>query len=327
MSIDRLNLGLAVLLVAGLWVAGPGRTAAKTVEVEVEEEDVQAVENPKSEPAKPAKAAPAAVPVKPVKAAPAAAAPVKTPTSAPVAAVEVSPESSMPRTRVGDKVGMYYFIKSGFVVPDESKPAAAALVKGFTMDMHYSTPKTCYIEFSNAKSAAAKGDLLVVYRVATMIREPHSGFSGFWVRNLAIVKVLEVDKKRCLVEVRRSFFPFERGDKVRYYDDEMDRWKQAQTKKSLPDHPIKCYVVSVETDHQLLNQSDPIVLTAGSKKGVVEGQVFELREGKGTGLLEPRIHIPTATARVFYVGGDYSMAQILSNHVPVENGFEAHYQP
>ena len=73
--------------------------------------------------------------------------------------------------------------------------------------------------------------------------------------------------------------------------------------------------------------SDFIILTAGSKKGVVEGQKFELRKFENRADKTESLHVPVGKVEVFYAGPNYSLARILTSHIPVEAGFEAFYDP
>ncbi len=242
--------------------------------------------------------------------------------------VEDKPGSKMARVRINDKIGFYYFVSSGFLVPEESKVSSVGHVVGsFDNQVSYSTGKKTYIEVSSTKYGVKPGDLLIVYNTIYNVRESQSGFSGLYVRNLGIVKVLSVEKRRCQVEVKKTFYPFEAGDQVRFYDDELKRWKQAQVKKTLPDHPVKCYVAGGYPNMDNFNQPEFIFITAGSKKGVVEGQKFQLREVKPAGLWDPPILVERGIAQVFYTGPEYSLAQIITNNFPIQKGFEAIYQP
>src|SRR5579863_8923060 len=238
----------------------PIHSKAVTVEVEEDEEDVAAT--------------PAAVPVaskakmESVATKPQAAVPP--PSSS--AAQEPPPQAGTlkARVRINDKIGFYYFVRAGFVSRNEAQPHFIGKVAGsFDTQIAFSTPKKTYIELASSQTEVKAGDMMVVFRNVQTLDEPHSGLSGYWVQNLAIVKVLEVDKKRCLVEVVESFSPFVEGDKARFYDDEIQRWKQAQIKKNLPDHPIKCFVTGGGFNQFKYNQTDWIILSAGSGKGVV----------------------------------------------------------
>jgi hypothetical protein len=236
--------------------------------------------------------------------------------------------SHQPRVRVNELTGFYYFVKAGFVVPDDSKINSIGRIVGdVESQISYSTGKRSYIDLTSSKLTLSPGDLLVVYRDTERMEEPVSGFSGVLVQNLAFVRVIETHKNQCLVEVKETFAPFQEGDKVKVYDDEIKRWKQAQIKKNLPDYPVKCYVAGGENHRESWSQTDFIVLTAGTKKGVVEGQIFQLREFKERGWEGDPLHEPEGKAQVFYAGPNYSMAQIFSSREPVKKGFEALYQP
>jgi hypothetical protein len=230
------------------------------------------------------------------------------------------------RVRISDNVGFYYFVSAGYVTQDDSKiPMLGKIAGDFSEKMQFSTPQKTYVELSNA--IVRPGDFLVVYRVAGNINEDHAGFVGRRVENLAILQVIETQKTRCLAETKESFAPFKEGDLVKSYSDEILRWKQAQRRKELPSQPIHCYVAEGKPLLSNYSQNDWIVLTAGQKEGVVEGQTFRLRQKSETGFLAEDVHQPFGEARVFYTGPHYSMAQILTGSEPIQNGFEAWYQP
>ncbi len=244
---------------------------------------------------------------------------------------ELAPNSLMPprkRVRISDKVGFYYFVSSGFFVSDPSQLHSIAKVIGSADEsLNFSTPKRTYIELSSDHDTVKPDDLLVVFRAVHLVHEPHSGVSGYPVENLAIVKVVEVQKKRVLVEVQESFGPFQSGDRVETYDNEIKRWKQAQIKKELPPHPITCFVLGGRPDRQNYAQTDFIYLSAGTKTGVVEGQNFDLREIVDTGGMEEPLHVPRGIAQVVFTGLNYSTAQIIRSNASVKKSFEAVYQP
>ncbi len=246
-------------------------------------------------------------------------------------AARVEVGSGARRARISDDVGFYYFLKSGSVSPDPDQlPAIGKVATIESFGLSYSTPKKTYIllEPKAQKQVKAK-DLLVVYRAKEYFQEAKSGFSGYCVQNLAVVKVLEVQQRRCLVQVVESFFPFEDGDPVRLYEDELSRWKQSQVNKNLPEHAVKCYVAGGENMdiRHFWTTSDFIILTAGSKKGIVEGQEFELRKFENRLDKSESLHIPVGNVEVFYAGPNYSLARIKTSHIPVEAGFEAFYDP
>ncbi|HEY5040175.1 MAG TPA: hypothetical protein VIJ93_13995 [bacterium] len=238
-----------------------------------------------------------------------------------------SAEKPLVKTRIDDSIGFYYFVKSGYVVPDESKiPSIGHVLSGIDNQISYSTPHKTFIELS-PKMSVKVDDILVVYHATDPVREAHSGEVGIWVRNLAIVRVVEIQKQRCLVEVKASFGTFQEKDKVKLYDDEIQRWNQAHVKKEITNRSIKCYVAGGEPGQDYFNQTDFILLTAGKKNGVVEGQIFRIDEQKGGNFIEDSIRVPKGKAKVFFVGPNYSVAQILSNHESIKNGFVAFYQP
>ncbi len=232
------------------------------------------------------------------------------------------------RTRASDQITFYYFLRAGYVVDSNDRiPVVGKVSETYDAQSIISTGQKIYAEIGQKKGVKV-GDLLIPYRLmVNNLKEPHSGFSGDWVKNLGIVKVLEVQRKYCLVESIKSFEPFQKGDSLRIYNDEIKRWKQAQTKKILPQHEIHCYVAGGESGRTQYAQYDFIVLTAGSKKGVVEGQTFEIRKAGARGVFDETIHALKGKAQVFYVGPSYSMAQIVSSVEPIEQGFEASYRP
>jgi hypothetical protein len=239
-----------------------------------------------------------------------------------------SAEKPLIKTRIDDSIGFYYFVKSGYVVSDKSKISSIGSVLG-TLDsqISYSTPHKTFVELLSSKTGVKVDDLLVVYHVTDPVQEEHSGQMGFWVKNLAIVRVVEVQKQRCLVETKASFGSFQEKDKVKFYDDEIKRWNQAHLKKEVSTHPLKCYVAGGEPGQEYFNQTDFILLTAGTKKGVVEGQLFRIYEQKDRSFIEDSIQVPKGKAKVFFAGPDCSIAQILSNHESIKSGFVAFYQP
>jgi hypothetical protein len=232
------------------------------------------------------------------------------------------------RVRISDKVGFYYFVSAGFLVSDPARiPSTGTVVGSGDYNQNFTTPKRTYLELSSDRSKIRPDDLLVIFRTVLPIQESHSGKLEYQVENLAIVKVIEIQKKRIFVEVKESFRPFREGDRVEIYDNEIRRWKQAQLKKVLPSHPIKCYVVGGEAGRHNYEQADFIYLSAGSKEGVVEGQNFDLREITDTGAMEESLHTLRGVARIIFSGPNSSTAQIINNHEPIQNDFEAVYQP
>jgi hypothetical protein len=320
MYIKRWLTEMVLLLVTVVWgMAAPLGVQAVTIEDE-EGEDEELFEAPTPVPAKArpvsAQAAPAAVHNK-------------------VAASETSEEaqeikadsSPTQKVRINRNVSFYYFLRAGYIVSNSSEVPSLGGVFGVSGELGYSAPKKMFIRLASPDTEVKEGDLWVVYRMTDQVSVPKSGFRGFWVRNLAVVKVLEVQKNRCQVQVVKSFGVISNGDKVKPYDVEIQRWKDAHLKKPLPAQPIQCVVAGGEPNHEQLTETDFIILTAGSKKGVVEGQIFELRSNLKTDPLEKPVKILNGKAQVFYVGPNYAMARILKSSVGIQKDFEAHYQP
>jgi hypothetical protein len=262
--------------------------------------------------------------------------PLETPTPTAVSVVdqpkmavsEKPVEASRPRVRISDKVGFYYFVSAGFLASDPSQiPSIGTVVESPGGDQNFTVPKRTYVELASNRNKIKPDDLLVVFRAVTPIHESHTGDAGYQVENLAIVKVIEVQKRRIFVETKESFRPFLQGDRVELYDNEVKRWKQAQVKKTLPAHPVKCFVVGGEVNHQNYEQADFIYLSAGTKMGVVEGQSFDLREITETGAMEESLHTLRGVAQVIFANPNSSTAEILNNHEPIQKSFEAVYQP
>ena len=237
---------------------------------------------------------------------------------------ELLKTSQEPRVRISDNIGFYYFVSAGYVMTDTGKIPALGTVIGSLPDrLMYSTPEKVYVQLSNA--IVKPGDFLVVYRTNHDIQDENAGHVGRQVENLAILQVIEVQKERCLTEVKEGFLPFGDGDFVKSYNDEIVRWKQAQRRKVLPTLSIHCFVVGGHLEQENYSQNDFVILSAGQKDGVVEGQVFKLRKRNSAGVLQEDTHQPLGEAQVFYVGAQYSMAQILNDEEPIQKGFEAWY--
>lgn len=317
-----------------LWVGFvPAWNHAATIEVEQDDDEVAAGPTPAAV-AAPKSVAPSPAPVK-EKAVTSPAnkkeekVPPPAPAMTPVPKDETratTSESAMPRVRVSDKMGFYYLVQAGFLAKDRGQITSVGKVIGsFDEQETYSTPHKTYIEFTQKEPAVKVGDLLVISRAEQAVTEPRTSFRGYWVENLAVVKVVELEAKKCQVEVVQSFRPFQKGDLARPYEDEVQRWKQAQTKKNLPDNAIQCFVAGGEPGRETFNKMDWVFLTAGSKRGLVEGQEFKLRRRLDTS--DQTVESFAGKAQVFYAGPDYSLAEILYNHIPIEKGFEAVYQP
>lgn len=234
--------------------------------------------------------------------------------------------TAQPRARISDNVGFYYFVKAGYVAESSTLHPIGKVAGSFDYNQSFSLPKTTFVESFSNRVKVSPDDLLVVYRTVNPIGDSQNLDPDYQVENLAIVKVIEVQKNRYRVKVIKSFYPFKEGDLVEAYDIEIQRWKQAQTKKPLPTHPVNCKVAGGVLGQRTYNQLDFIFLSAGTKKGVVEGQVFQLKEAIDTGFLQDSARKPHGQAQIIYAGPEYSTAQILFNDEPIGQGFEAVYQ-
>jgi hypothetical protein len=106
------------------------------------------------------------------------------------------------KARINRNLSFYYFLRSGYVVSDSSEIPCLGEVVEANGEMFYSTPKKLFVRLISPNTEVKPGDLWVVYRAQDQVREPKSGFSGIWANNLAVVKVLEVQKQRCQAEVK-----------------------------------------------------------------------------------------------------------------------------
>jgi hypothetical protein len=315
---------LALALYLGL-ALGPGLTA-KIIEIEEEDESVQAA-TPTPRPKK----APAATPVtagsKPQGATPAptpaGTSPKKAEASKPAKAAEGAPGK---RVKMGERVGFHYFVKSGFFVKDPSQASFVGKVRNIQDEITFSTPKRCKLQLTEGVASPGIGERLVVFRVQASVQERNSGYNGFWLKNLAVLKVTEVKEEGLLAETVKTYFPFKEGDLVKPYHEEVDRWNQASEKKSLPQEAIHCHVAGGDPDVKHYVQPEFILLTAGSEEGVVEGMVFQIRESPKS--LEASVgSAPVGAARVFFAGEGHSLAQVLHSSATLQKGFEAVYEP
>jgi hypothetical protein len=309
MSIER-KVWPFVLAAAILLVGRAPAPLANVISIE-DEDSVVPTPTPRSKPTK--------VPTPPPSAKPEAQAPSK-------------PEGTAPASLKGDRgakmsatLGFHYFVKSGFLVKDPGGVPSVGTVRNFKGQISFSTPKRCRLEPSEG-SAFQVGDRFMVFHVGKAVQEEESGYSGFWVQNLAVVKVIESDEEGTFGEVVKTYAPFKDGDLLKPFNEEMDRWNQASTRKELPSQEIHCRVAGGEGVLKDLVQPGFVILTAGAEQGVVEGMVLEVRQpvaaldgaGKTT---------PCGKVRVFYAGEDHSLAQILNSPDPIRKGFEAIFRP
>lgn len=325
MSIEKKRRWPLACLTGAIVFAAALSLRAATIEVENDDEDLGTVPTPSAH-APVAKSAPPssskvqAAPKPP----PAPPAPPSQISALPPATEAVSTQK---RVRISEDVGFYSFLKAGFVADPSRVSPLGKVIGSFDYNANYSFPKRTYVEMSSPGAKVSPGDLLVVYRHMPDVEDNTMGTSGAPIENQAIVKVIESQNQRCLVEVFKSFRPFQEGDLVEPYENEIRRWKQAQAKKPLPSHPVTCFVAGGESGMESYAQTGIVYLSAGAKKGVVEGQTFELREPQTTGSLTDNLRVPRGEAQVIFTGPDFSTAMILTSHEPITKGFEADYEP
>jgi hypothetical protein len=217
-----------------------------------------------------------------------------------------------------------YFLRSGYTADNILDIQAVGKVAGNDgPERAYSVPQKVYVDLLEDKTDLALGDLLVVFDDIGGITESHSGFSKRLIKNLAVVKIREIQKKRCLVEIVKSYAAFEKGARLKPMAREKAFWNKTRIKKNPPDHSIKCFVAQGDPDRDYWNQADYVILTAGSKQGVIEGLIFELRKTK----LDDQEESVRGKAMVFFVGPDYAVAEIVSNSESITSGFAAIYKP
>ncbi len=226
-----------------------------------------------------------------------------------------------------DELNFSYFLTSGYAANDLSAIPSVGKVAGTPeLDGSLSTAKTLYVVLSNDQMRLEPGDKLIVFGDAGVLLEKHSGFNKRLIKNLAILKVRENEGKRYLTDVVASYDYIPAGSPVKLYSGERAVWDNAQVAKEPPTQPIKCYVAGGESTHESWNQSDYVILTAGSKQGVVEGLTFQLFEIP-PGMDEKSDGIARGFVKVFYAGASYSIARIQEGSDSVLNGFEALYTP
>jgi hypothetical protein len=227
----------------------------------------------------------------------------------------------------GNDVNFNYFLTSGYAANDISGIPAVGKVSGTPeLDGSLSTAKSLYVTVPNDKTKLEPGEKLIVFGDGGALRVKDSGFNKRFIKNLAILKVREGEGRRYLADVLTSYDDISLGNPVKLYTGEKEIWDKAQVAKEFPTHPIKCFVAGGERGRDNWNQTDYVILTAGTKQGVVEGLIFQLWEvpwsknvkldGNARGF-----------AKVFYTGSSYSLARIQEGSDSIFNGFEAIYNP
>jgi hypothetical protein len=230
-------------------------------------------------------------------------------------------------TGTDDDVTFGYFLTSGYAATDISNiPSIGKVVGTPELDASLSTAKSLYVLVLNEKTKLDLGEKLIVFGDVGSLREKKSGFNKRFVKNFAILKVREGIGRRYLADVVTSYDLIPAGSPVKLYSGEKILWDKAQVAKEPPTHSIKCYVAGGERGRDAWNQTDYLILTAGTKQDVTEGLTFELWEtslnknGKVDG-------ISRGFAKVFYTGSNYCLARIQSGSSSISSGFEAIYKP
>jgi hypothetical protein len=232
------------------------------------------------------------------------------------------------RTRASQGLSFYSFLAAGFVVSDSEPGDVLGKVIAASGDpLNYSQPSEAHARL--VKPSRSKiGDLWTVYHLyENSLEDSDVNFQGSWGETRAVVQVEEIIKNVAKVKIIEGFEPFGEGDLVRDYGIDVKRWKRAQTKKNLPPAEIRCYVAGGAALNMNFNQWDNIVLTAGARKGVGEGMVFEMdqkTEQRGGG---EAVFVSAGAAEVFYCGNTYSLARVTQSTEVIRKGFTAIYRP
>lgn len=224
-------------------------------------------------------------------------------------------------------VNFNIFLTSGYAANDISGIPSVGKVSGTTeLDGSLSTAKTLYVDVPSGKIKLEPGEKLIVFGDGGPLREKNSGFNKRFIKNLAILKVREAEGKRYLADVLTSYDDIPLGSPVKLYSGEKQIWDKAQVAKEFPTHSITCYVVGGERGRDYWLQTDYVILTAGTKQGVVEGLNFQLREILWDKNVKS-VGVARGSAKVFYAGSSYSIARIQMGSGAIYNGFEAIYNP
>jgi hypothetical protein len=232
------------------------------------------------------------------------------------------------RVRTSQNFSFYSFLSSGFVINDSEPRDILGKVYTFEGDpLMFSKPIEAHVKLD--KPARSKvGDLLTIYRLYEQsLNASQSEFQGSWAEIEAVVQIEGIDKDVAQVKILEGFKAFSGGDLARDYGADVKRWKKAQIKKALPMAGIDCFVAGGDPLNSTYRREDTIVLTAGSRKGVVEGMLFELDRKTDRGLAGPPLFNTFGTAEVFYSGNSYSLARIVQSKDVIQKGFMARYRP
>jgi hypothetical protein len=232
-----------------------------------------------------------------------------------------------PASGADSDVTFNYFLTSGYVANDISNiPSVGKVIGTPELDGSLSSAKSLYVLVPKDKAKLEPGEKLIVFGDDGEIIEKRSGFDKRFIKNLAILRVREGIGSRYLADVITSYDFIPSGSPVKLYSGEKSLWDKSQVAKEAPTHMIKCYVAGGKRAQETWNQNDYVILTAGTKQGVVEGLNFELMEFP-LGKNDKADGFSRGFAKVFYAGSYYSLARIQNGAGSISSGFEAVYKP
>jgi len=245
---------------------------------------------------------------------------------------ETTSEEKPRNVLTGKNVGLtpewfHYLIQAGYLVRSASHVPKIGTIAASSHDDNALTTGMHLAVKLRAKETVKEGDLLMVYRVLDEVKDPETNHSlGVFVKNLGILKVTRVEAGFAQADVDKVFTTFYKNESVKSFEDELDRWKQSRRRRPLSADPIECTVASCSqgSDRAIMNET--IILNAGEDQGVVAGMDFELKKPVEATVYK-KVWTKVGKARVFYVGGKYSMAKVLWNQDLILSGFRAQYQP
>jgi hypothetical protein len=245
---------------------------------------------------------------------------------------ETTPEEKPRNVLTGKNVGLtpewfHYLIQAGYLTRSASHIPQLGTIAASSHDDNALTTGMHLAVKLRAKETVKEGDLLMVYRVLDEVKDPETNRSlGVFVKNLGILKVTRVEAGFAQADVDKVFTTFYKNESVKSFEDELDRWKQSRRRRPLSADPIECTVASCSqgSDRAIMNET--IILNAGEDQGVVAGMDFELKKPVEATVYK-KVWTKVGKARVFYVGGKYSMAKVIWNQDLILSGFRAQYQP
>jgi len=250
-----------------------------------------------------------------------------TPTSDETSAVGKS-RNVIPGKRVGLSPEWFDFlIQAGYLVRSSSDIPKFGTIAETAHPDEYLMVGMHLVVSQSSKETVKVGDRLMVYRVLDGYVAPETKKSlGRFVKNLGILVVTRTGSNFVQADVVSVFAPFMINESVKPFEDELDRWKQSRRRKPLPADPIDCAVAGLPSGLERALMNDTVILSAGEDQGVVAGMDFEIQKPVEASVGK-KVWVKTGKARVFFVGGKYSMAKIVWNRDLILCGFRAQYQP